>query len=129
MRMGSVANFIIALIVATATIAGGSIAWPRLTNQPRPKLLQDVRNVVIKTSIGAQTANVLGVSDEAHVKQVNLGEVAAGAIGEVKTAVQNRVQAVIVGNAVNQLHQQFERLSPDQKTQIQQIICKPLEKK
>ena len=129
MRMGPAANFIIALVVATVTIAGGSLAWPRLTKQPRPKLLQDVKNVFIKTPIGVQTANILGVSDEAHVKPVNLGSVAAGAIGEVKTVVQNRVQAIIVGNAVNQLHQQFERLSPDQKTQIQEIICKPLEKK
>jgi len=127
--MGTVANFLIALVVATVTIAGGSIAWPRITKQPRPKLLQDVKNIVIQTSVGKETANVLGVSDEAHITPVNLGQVAAGAVGQVKTVVQNRVQAIIVGNAVNQLHQQFERLSPDQKTQIQEIICKPLEKK
>jgi phosphotransferase system IIB component len=129
MRMGPVANFILALVVATVTIAGGSLAWPRITTQPRPKLLQDVKNIVIKTSVGKETANVLGVSDEAHVAPINLGKVAAGAAGQVKTMIQNRVQAIIVGNAVNQLHQQFERLSPDQKKQIQQSICNPLEKK
>jgi hypothetical protein len=127
--MGPVANFIIALIVAVVTISGGSLAWPKITSQPRPKLLQDVKNIVIKTSIGKDTATVLGVSDEAHITPVNLGQVASGAVGQVKTVIQNRVQAVIVGNAVNQLHQQFERLSTDQKTQIQEIICKPLEKK
>jgi hypothetical protein len=127
--MGPVANFILALVVATVTIAGGSLAWPRITTQPRPKLLQDVKNIVIKTSVGKETANVLGVSDEAHVAPINLGQVAAGAAGQVKTMIQNRVQAIIVGNAVNQLHQQFERLSPDQKKQIQQSICQPLEKK
>ena len=127
--MGLVANFLIASVIAAVTIAGGSLAWPRLTSQPAPKILQDVKNIVIKTPIGAQTANVLGVSDETHIKPINLGEVATGAVGQVKTAVENRIQAIIVGNAVNQLHQQFERLSPDQKTQIQEIICKPLEKK
>jgi hypothetical protein len=127
--MGPIANFIIALVVAGVTIAGGSLAWPRLTNQPPPKLLKEVRSVVIKTQVGEQTANVLGVTDEKNVKPINLGTVAAGALGEVKTAVQNRVQAIIVGNAVNQLHQQFEKLSPAQKTQIQEIICQPLEKK
>jgi hypothetical protein len=127
--MGPVGNFIIALVVATVTIAGGSLAWPRITTQPRPRLLQDVKNVVMKTSVGKDTATVLGVTDEKHVAPINLGAVAAGAVGQVKTAIQNRVQAVIVGNAVNQLHQQFERLSPDQKKQIQQSICTPLEKK
>ena len=127
--MGPVANFIIALIVASVTIAGGSLAWPRLTNQPPPKLLQEVRSVVIKTQVGEQTANVLGVTDEKKAKPINLGTVAAGAAGQVKTIIENRIQAVIVGNAVNQLHQQFEKLSPTQKNQIQEIICKPLEKK
>jgi hypothetical protein len=127
--MGAGVNFVIALIVATITIAGGSIAWPRITTQPRPKLLQNVKNIVIKTAVGKETASVLGVTDEKHVTPINLGTVASGAVGQVKTAIQNRVQAVIVGNAVNQLHQQFERLSTDQKTQIREIICKPLEKK
>jgi len=129
MRMGPAVNFIIALAVAVTVVAGGSLAWPRLTNQPRPKILQDVKNVVIKTKVGQDTANVLGVSDESQIKPVNLGSVASGALGQVKTAVQNRVQEVIVGNAVNQLRQQFDQLSPEQKGQIQQIFCQPSEKK
>jgi len=129
MRMGPVLNFIVALVTATVVVAGGSLAWPRLTNKPRPKIVNDVKNVVMTTSIGRQTANVLGVSDETHLTQVNLGQVASGAVGQVKKAVEDRVQEIVIGNAVNQLRQEFDKLSPDQKNQIQQIICQPLEKK
>ena len=125
--MGPVLQFVLALAVATTSLASGSLVWPRLTTQARPKLLQDVHDVVIKTSIGQQTASVLGVSDEAHVEPINIGRSVASAAAGLRTAVQQRVQTIIVGNAVNQLNSQFDRLPKDQKEQIQQILCKPLE--
>jgi hypothetical protein len=125
--MGPVANFIIALTVAVTSLVTGSIAWPRLTTASRPQLLQSVHDVAIKTSIGQQAANVLGVSDETNIQPVNFGQVFNSVLDTAKNAAQKRMQTVIVGNAVNQLSSQFEKLPREQKEQIQQILCKPLD--
>jgi hypothetical protein len=126
--MGPVMQFILALAVAATSLAGGSLVWPRLTTQARPKLLQNVHDVVIKTPVGQQTAQVLGVSNEAQVEPINIGKTVAGAVEGVRGAIQNRVQTVVVGNAVNQLTTQFDRLPQEQKENIQQILCKPTDK-
>jgi hypothetical protein len=123
--MGPVMQFVLALAVATTSLASGSLIWPRLTTQARPKLLQDVHDIVLKTQAGKQ---VLGVSDEAHVEPINPGQIVSTAINGVKTAVQNRVTTIVVGNAVNQLSSQFERLPREQKVYIQEALCKPIDK-
>ncbi|HUD20221.1 MAG TPA: hypothetical protein VMR81_07295 [Patescibacteria group bacterium] len=122
-------NFIFALIVSVITLAGGSLLWPRLTAQKRPSIIQQVHDVVLKTSIGEQSANVLGVSDEAHVKPLNAGQIVSGVVGAAEGAVQSRIQTIIVKNAVNQLTAQFDKLPADQKQEIQQALCKPPAKK
>lgn len=118
-------QFIIAVMVAITSLAGGSLAWPRLTSQSRPKLLQEVHDLVIKTSVGKQTASVLGVTNEAQVEPINIGNIVGSTIQGVTSSVQNRVQTVIVGNAVNQLRSQFDKMPKSQQEQIQQILCKP----
>jgi hypothetical protein len=125
--MGAIGQFVLALVIGVASLASGSLLWPRLTTQARPKLLQDVHDVVLKTSIGREGASVLGVSDEAHIEPINIGQAVGSAAAGLKTAVQNRVQTIIIGNAVNQLSSQFDRLPKDQKEHIQQILCKPSE--
>lgn len=121
--MGPVANFIIALLVAATSLAGGSLAWPKFTSNTRPKLLQEVHDLVIKTQPGRQAANVLGVSDETNIKPIQIGEIVQSAAGGVTTALQNRAQTIIVSNAVNQLRGQFDKLPKSEKDQIQQIFC------
>jgi hypothetical protein len=123
--MGPTAQFIIAIMVAVTSLAGGSLAWPRITTQMRPKLLQDVHDIVMKTPIGKQTASVLGVSDEANAKPINVGQIMGDAVSGIKISAQQRVQTIIVGNAVNQLRAQFDKMPQDQKSQIQEILCKP----
>lgn len=126
--MGPTINFIFALVIATTTLAGGSLVWPRFTPNERPKLLQEVHDVVLKTSIGQESANVLGVSDEKHIQPINFGQMVYSAVNGVKDAIQNRIRTVIVGNAVNQLSSQFDHLPRDEKLQIQQALCKPVDK-
>jgi hypothetical protein len=123
--MGPILQFILALAVAGTSLASGSLVWPRLTTDARPKLLQDVHDIVLKTDIGRQSAQVLGVADEANVEPINPAKIVGGAIDGVKNIVQQRIQTVIVGNAVHQLSSQFERLPKEQKEQIQQILCVP----
>jgi hypothetical protein len=119
-------NFIVALAVAVASLVSGSLAWPRLTTVTRPKLLQEVHDIALTTSIGKQTANVLGVSDETNIQPLNIGQMTYSLVDSAKAAIQKRAQTVIVGNAVNQLNSQFDRLPTEQKKQIQEILCKPL---
>ena len=123
--MGPTARFILALSVAVTALGSGSLLWPRLTDQPRPKFLQDVHDLVLRTSVGQNAADVLGVSDEANVQKINMGQMIMGAVGNAKTAIQNRVRTIVVTNAVNQLNRQFDNLSDEQKTYVQQAVCEP----
>lgn len=125
--MGGGFHFIIALVVAVVSLSGGSLVWPRLTTAPRPQLLQQVHDVVIKTQPGEQAANVLGVQDEASVKPISLGELANNAVNGIKSAAQKRAQTIIMSQVTQQLTTQYERLNADQKTQLQQIVCQPSE--
>ena len=125
--MGPVFQFTIALAVAITSLAGGSLAWPRLTTQTRPALLEKVHEMTIKTDAGQRAAQVLGVSDESHVEPINLGKLVSDGINGVKSAAQKRVQTIVVSNAVNELTRQFDRLPKDQQQYIQQALCKPPE--
>jgi hypothetical protein len=125
--MGLVVNLIITLAVVVASLATGSLAWPRFTTQERPKLLQEVHDVALKTPIGREAASVLGVTDESQVEPFNFGSIIYSIVDSARAAAQNRAQTVIVGNAVNQLKGQFDQLSSDQKDLIRQAICQPLD--
>ena len=119
-------NFIFALVISVVTLSGGSLLWPKLTTTPRPKLLQQVHDVVIKTPPGEQAAQVLGVSTD-NVQPINLGQMANTIVANIKTAAQKRAQTIIMVQVTNQLTTQYEKLSKDQQKQLQQIICKPTE--
>lgn len=123
--MGPVLQFILALAVAATSLAGSSLLWPRFTTQERPALLKNVRDIVMKNPVGQHTADVLGVSDESQVTPINPGELVAGAVNGMKTAVQNRIRTVVVGNAVNELTRQYDKLPRDQQQFIQAALCKP----
>jgi hypothetical protein len=125
--MGPTGRFFLALSVAIVALGSGSLMWPRLSDKPRPKVLQDIHDLVLKTSVGQNAANVLGVSDESNVQKLDFGVMASTAVTNTKTAVQNRVRTVVVTNAVNQLNRQFDNLSEDQKTYVRQAICEPQE--
>lgn len=116
-------QFVMSAIIASITLSGASLLWPRLTTQPRPEFLNKVHDVVVSTGPGQQAATVLGVSDEAKAEPFSLKALQDG----VTHAVTNRVQEVVMGNAVNELSRQFDTLPKDQKLQIQEVLCKPLE--
>lgn len=123
--MGSTGRFIIVSIVAVIVLGGGSLLWVRFTARPRPKLLQDVRDTVINTAAGRQAADALGVSNESEVTPINVGQTVTSGVSGVKQAVQDRIQTIIVQNAVRQLEERLEHLSPQQQKYVQEIICTP----
>lgn len=123
--MELVFQLVLAVAVFGVTLSGGSLVWPRVTSQPRPQLLQEVHDAVIKTSTGEQAAQVLGVSTDQNVQPVNLGQI-AGTIGNaIKSAAQKRAQTIITAQIVGQLSNGYDKLPKDQQTALQQIICKP----
>jgi len=123
--MDLVIQLVLAVAVFGVTLSGGSLVWPRLTNNPRPQLLTQVHDAVVKTPVGSKAAQVLGVSDEATVQPINLGQI-AGAIGNsIKTAAQNRAQTIIMAQVMGQITSKYESLPQDQKKQLQRIICSP----
>jgi hypothetical protein len=123
--MDSFPRFVLAVTIAVTALGSGSLMWPRLTDRPRPAFLQTVHDMVRKTSVGQNAANVLGVSDEANIQRIDVGQMASSAVQNAKTAVQNRVRTVVVTNAVNQLNTQFANLSEEQQLYVRQAICEP----
>ncbi|KKU80876.1 MAG: hypothetical protein UY08_C0007G0014 [Candidatus Gottesmanbacteria bacterium GW2011_GWA1_47_8] len=57
-------NIVFSLLLMLATVAGGSIIWPKFSNQPRPEPLEQIHNVVKDTSLGKSFATILGVSSQ-----------------------------------------------------------------
>lgn len=108
-------------------ISVASFIWPKVTNQPRPDPLTQVREVVIKTSLGQQMANVLGVTDESDITPVNPGTFVAKQTNNAVTAVQKSAQRAITSRVIQQLAGQFDQLPEDQKQEFQKMICDPVE--
>ncbi len=118
-------QFILTLVMGGATLAGASLVWPKLTDKPRPKPLDEIRKVVLKTPMGQQAATVLGVTNEETVEPINIASVAADVTNTVSTSVTNKAQEIVTRQAVEQLTRQIDQLPSEQKAQLQQIFCKP----
>ncbi len=123
--MELVVQLFLAVAVFGVTVSGGSLVWPRITSAPRPQLLQQVHDSVIKTPVGQQAAQVLGVSTDENVQPINLGQVAGNAANALKSAAQQRAQTIITAQIVGQLSSGYEKLPKDQQQALQQIICSP----
>lgn len=123
--MELVVQLVLAVAVFGVTLSGGSLVWPRLTSAPRPQLLQQVHDTVIKTAPGATAAQVLGVTDDRTVQPINLAEVAGNIGNSIRVAAQKRAQTILMAQVTQQLTNQYEKLPKDQQQQLQQIICKP----
>lgn len=118
-------QFLAVLIGATVSIAGASLLWPKLTTEPRPKPLTEVRKVLMQTPVGQQAAGILGVTDEAAVTPINVSSVASTLVAGVVANVGQKTQEVVTRGAVQQLLRQVDQLPTDQKQQIQEALCKP----
>lgn len=121
--MELVVQLFLAVFVFGVTLSGGSLVWPRVTSAPRPQLLQQVRDTVVKTPVGANAAAVLGVTDEANVQPINLGDIANNAWNGMKNAAQKRATTIVMSQVTAQLNSQYQKLPKDQQETLKQIIC------
>jgi len=121
--MELVVQLALAALVFGVTLSGGSLVWPRVTSAPRPQLLQEVHDTVVKTPQGALAARVLGVTDDKTVQPINLGNLANTAWNGIKNAVEKRAQTVVMSQVTQQLNNQYQKLPKDQQKTLQGIIC------
>jgi len=121
--MELVVQLVLAIAVFGVTLSGGSLMWPKVTRAPRPQILQQVHDSVIKTPVGSQAAYVLGVTDDKNVQPINLGAIANTAWGGIKNAAQKRAQTILMSQVTAQLMSQYEKLPRDQQKTLQEIIC------
>lgn len=110
---------------AATIISLGSLWWPKFTQQARPVPLQQVHDLVIKTDLGKQAAGILGVTDESGIEPINVASLAGEVVNDLLSNAQQKAQEVIITQTVKQLLQQIDQLTPEQKQQIQQTLCKP----
>ena len=115
-------NIVVSLLLTALTVAGGSIVWPRLTNQPRPGPLEQVHNVIKDTSLGKSFANVLGVSDQQSVEPINVASEASKLTASIMKSAQERAAKIVVTQAVRGLIAQIGNLPPEEQAQIHELL-------
>ena len=119
-------NIVFSLLLMLATVAGGSIIWPKFSNQPRPEPLEQIHNVVKDTSLGKSFATILGVSSQS-AEPINIASEASKISENIMKAAQERAAKIVVTQAVRQLVAQIGSLPPEEQAQIQELLCKPAE--
>lgn len=92
--------------------------WPRISEAPRPALIQSVYEMVAKTPFGMKAENVLGVSDASHITPLTLDGIRDGLFN----AIQERINTVIVTHAIRELRQRFEQLPQEQQQTIEKVL-------
>ncbi len=118
-------NIIVSILLTALTVAGGSILWPRLTNQPRPAPLEQVHNIVKDTSLGKSLARVLGVSQTQSVEPVNVTLEASKLTASIMKTAKERTAKIVVTQAVKQVISQIGNLPASQQAQIHELLCSP----
>lgn len=118
-------RFAIVFICTFAVVSVVSLAWPKLTSQPRPGALQKLREYLLKTSPGQNTAMVLGVTQEAKVTPINFNAEVASVSAAIVSGISQKTQEIITHQISLQLINQFHGLSAGAQTEIREAICKP----
>lgn len=120
-------QFLGAALGAGVVISFISIAWPRISADPRPELLTKVRETVVETSPGRSLAEVLGVTDETGVSPVSVSSLITTGTNAAVDMVTRSTQKAVTGKILETLGTQFETLSEEDKASFRAKICVPAE--
>jgi len=118
-------QFIGAFIFSSVALIGGSLVWPVVMKQERPPILQTVHDEVIKTDIGRNAEDILGVNTGPIDVPQTVGSVSANVVNQVGNAVQQKVESVVTDRIIEELVKRFDTLPPSNKEEVKAIICKP----
>jgi hypothetical protein len=118
-------QYVFAFFGSVVALSIVSLAWPLVTTNPRPEPLTKVREIVIQTPLGAQAAQVLGVTDESGVSPVNMNEFVTTQTSMVIQNVSKSAQNAVTTGVLTQLASKFNELPEEQKLQFQSMVCQP----
>lgn len=119
-------KYVFAAIIGAGTVAFASLLWPRFTTKPEPAALQQVRDVVLGTSVGQSTADFLGVTHSSG-KPLNLSDTVSSVAGVVTSSVEQKVAQIVSDQVAAQVIKQYEQLPVVQQDRVVELICKPKE--
>lgn len=120
--MGGI-QFLFVSLGATIAISIASLLWPKVTSKPSPTVLTQVRHMVVRTPIGHQAADVLGVTDEGQTQPVNVGELAVSAGNAIVSHIEESATQAVASQVVKQVLRQIDKLPENQKLELQQQLC------
>lgn len=123
--MNTVFRFLLAAGATASVVVIIALLWPRLTNRPRPEVLQAVRDSAITTGAGKDAAKILGVEREEAVKPINVNDAVASVAGAVATVVGEKTKEIISQQVTTQIMTQYQQLPQREQQQLQEFICKP----
>jgi tryptophan synthase alpha subunit len=121
--MSLVVKFMIVFVFAGIVVSGASLIWPKLTKNPRPEPLTQLRDAIVSTQTGKDIAQALGVSDESKVEQMNIASVAGIMVSTVATQIQQKAEEAATREVIVQVVKKIETLAPDQQEAIRKEIC------
>ena len=118
-------QYVAAALGSAVVISIASLVWPKVTTQPRPKQLTQVREMVMQTQAGKNMAQVLGVTDEATVKPMSVGEFVQEQTAAVVSSVADSAQHAVTSQVLIQLSKKFSELPKAEQEQFRSLICTP----
>ncbi len=124
--MQHVIKYTLVAIAGAAVVSVVSILWPKFTEKPQPQALEAVRNTVLGTEIGKNTAEFLGVTD-ASVQPLNLSDTVSSVAGVVTSSVEQKVQQIVSDQVAAQVIKQYQQLPVKQQEQVVEMVCKQKE--
>ncbi len=124
--MQHIIKYILVAMIGAGVVALVSLLWPKFTVKPEPQALEQVRNTVLGTEIGQNTANLLGVSNNGG-QVLNISDTVSSVAGAITSSVEERVQSIISEQVAAQVVKQYEQLPVPQQDLVTEIICKPKE--
>ena len=124
--MQYIIKYALVAVIGAGVVALVSLLWPKFTDKPEPQALEQVRNTVLGTEVGQNTASLLGVTNSGG-QVLNLSDTVSSVAGVVTSSVEQRVQSIISEQVAAQVVKQYEQLPEAQQTIVTEIICKPKE--
>lgn len=122
-----VIRFVLALGFAFVLVSFASIAWPLISDSPRPQALEDIKDAALQTEIGAQTAVVLGVADESTSSATTFAEIGISAKTSLVESVQKQARHFVMTKALQTILTSYHELPESEQKMIQQYLCVPQE--
>ncbi|MEK7141623.1 MAG: hypothetical protein AAB800_03710 [Patescibacteria group bacterium] len=124
--MQQIIKYVLVAGVSAGVVALTSLLWPRFTGKPEPKALESVRNTVLGTEIGQNTADLLGVS-QGNMTPINLSDAVSSVAGVVTSSVEQKVAQIVSDQVATQVVKQYNQLPIPQQDRVMEMICKPKE--